>query len=193
MRRLVAVIVVALFALSLAGCGGGGGGDAATETSPTAGAAGTPAESTATSSSTEVTVGPVFEPFPVDKMTPPEITRRLDARQPMLIFFVDPNQNETDIARDQIEEVISKNGDLVDLVEYDVTKYSSVDSSGAITIDSSELASDTPNQQALSLAKALKIASTPYMILVDDQGYVIYRFRGFLDPDMLERQFQRVQ
>jgi cytochrome oxidase Cu insertion factor (SCO1/SenC/PrrC family) len=192
MRRIVAVIVVALFASSLVGCGGGGGSASETPSTPAPKPA-APAGSAPASASAEVTVGATFVPFPVTKQTPAEVTRRLDSGQPMLLLFVDPGQSETDIARNEIEDVISKNGGLVDLIEYDVTKYSSVDASGVITIESAELASDTVGQQALELAKTLQVGATPYMILVDDQGYIIYRFRGFLDTDMLERQFQRIQ
>jgi hypothetical protein len=37
----------------------------------------------------------------------------------------------------------------------------------------------------------LNVDHVPYIIIVDDQGYEVFRHRGFIDSELLERQVQR--
>jgi hypothetical protein len=47
--------------------------------------------------------------------------------------------------------------------------------------------------QAVLLARdpAIDVAFTPTIVLTDGQGYIVYKHRGLVDEEMLEREVQR--
>jgi thioredoxin-related protein len=92
----------------------------------------------------------------------------------------------------EVKAVVEENKGLIDLLVYDVGKYSGVDKDGRITIDEQQLNEDPKAQESVVLARALGVNFSPYVIIVDDQGYIIYRHSGYVDSGLLERQVQRV-
>lgn len=196
MRRLVVALLVAFLALSVTGCGGGGGGeeaaaptDAAAPAAPAAPAVSGEAvqEPIADRSAKE---GAVFVPFPTGDFVPKDVAGRIESRQPMLIFFYDPQQQTTDDTETEIDSVIEENRGLVDLVSYDMGKYTSVNASGVPVVDDA-LADNLAAEQAVGLAKELGVTFLPYVVIVDDQGYIIFKSSGPIDRELLERQVQR--
>jgi hypothetical protein len=195
MRRLVVAALVALLALSVAGCGGGGEEEAA---APPADSAAVPAPPPA---DTDVNAVPIanrseaasetFEPFPDTIEIPEAVAERLDRKQAMLLLFYNGAQEQTDDLRSQVDAVIDDNLGLIDLISYDLGKYTSIDSDGIVVVKEEELAEDANAQQAVSLARELGVDHVPYIVIVDDQGYRIFWSRGFIDTDLLERQVQR--
>jgi hypothetical protein len=194
MRRLVAALLVALLAFTLVGCGGGGEEEAA---APPADQAAAPppapvdpavvvpvADRSAATSET-------FEPFPTGDAVPAPVLERLKTKQAMLLFFYNSGQDVTDDVRDQIDTVVADNQGLIDLITYDLGKSTSVNEVGQVVVDEGKLSEDESGQQAVHFAKTVGVDHTPYIIIVDEQGYQIFWARGFIDAESLERQVQR--
>ena len=191
MRRSVVVLVIALLALTLAGCGGGKDKAAAPAAAP-APVAPAPAPTAADAAVTGISdnVAPVFELFPTGSTITTDVAERVAAKQPTLIYFYDSNQYTAAQNRKLIDKVLDANRGLVDLVAYDIGKYTTVDSSGTITIDP-EFANDPAANVAVNMARTLGVSFTPYFVLTDTQGYIIWKYRGLVDKDFLEREVQR--
>lgn len=193
MRRLVAAGLMGMLALALAGCGGGASQTATTTT--------TPAATEATAAVSVVSTVPVtipdrsapesrtFEPFPNDEIVPAEIKDRVAAKQPMLIFFYNKDQATTADQRAVIDAVLKENRGLVDLVAYELGQYSSSDD-GVISTDT-KITGDDAASKAVLLARQLKVGYTPFIVIVDDQGYITFRARGPIDAGLLEPEVLR--
>lgn len=181
MRRFVVALAVAMLALTLAACGGGGEGettegtDTAVPVAPTAEApAGEPEYVTDRSINDSD-----FEPYPfpafTSTSTPSALQDKLDDGRPMLIFFYDPAQDVTKATRVEIDAVMKEYRGLIDLVTFNI--------------------GDTAGQQAaetaVTYANELGIDGTPYTIVVDDGGYVTWRWKGFAERGYLTREVER--
>jgi len=187
-RIVVAVVFVAL-ALILVGCGGGNDQattpeDTAQTQSAAAPAAPVPAAAVAPvdKSPTETVV---YEPFPRTAQTPAAVTERLDAKQPMIVFFFDSTQKDTNDQQDAISAVLDDYRGAIDLVSFDVSKYVKTNSDGSVVIDPA-FTSDPAAQQAAALAGDLGVSYTPYIVLTDAEGYTVARYRGTVDAKDLE-------
>lgn len=198
MRRLVAALVATALVLSLAGCGGGGGTAATTSSSssdqaaapapaPTPAAANAAALANINRSENATTV---FAPFPTGDFVPAEVQSRINAKQPTLIYFYDSKQKTSAENRAIINEVREDNSGLVDLVAYDIGKYIETSETGTITV-SPKFANDKTAVQAVQLARALNVSFTPFIVLTDGQGYIIWQHRGLVDQAFLDREIQR--
>jgi len=196
MRRLVVAAIVALLALSLTGCGG-----KKEEAAAPAADANASAVPTATATSKADDPNPIADrsaestqtSFEVStiKSLPDEITENLANKQAMILFFYNGDQKVTDDARKQVEKVANDNTGMVNLIEYNLGKATSVDSAGAITVDPSVLKDDEKLAAAISLARELKVTGTPYTVVIDDQGLMIFTAKGYLDAGLLDRQIER--
>ena len=185
MRRLVALVVVAAVALTLAGCGGA---EEKAETPAASTPAATPppppvADAEALDDRTPL-VEVKFEPFPTGKSRettslPEAITQRLETDQPMLLFFFDVSQKTADDQRAEIDALLAEYRGTIDLLAYDVGQ------------NIGDGAHDDADAQAISLARALKVDFTPYIVLVDEQGLITWRHRGFVDRGVIERELLR--
>jgi len=180
-----------MIALSFALTGCGGGGDEAATPAPTA-AAPAPAAPAGDQPVTGISdnVAPVFEPFPTGSSIATAVAEKVAAKQPTLIYFYDSAQYTSDENRKIIDKVLDDNRGLVDLVGYDIGKYTTIDESGTITV----LPAFAKNQTAMvavNMARALGASFTPYIVLTDTQGYITWKFRGFVDKAFLEREIQR--
>lgn len=122
------------------------------------------------------------EPFPVVKdETPADVTTRLQNGQPMLILFYDDEQAITTDQRAEIDVVLKKYRGLIDFLSYDIAEG----------LPGSEQATSAAAQQAAQMAGTLKVNFTPYIIFVDRAGRITYRFSGFTDRELLEREVLR--
>ena len=191
MRRPVAVFVAVMLALALTGCGGGE--EPAAETPPAATA---PAPVAAAPGGIQEAAGisdnlpPVFEAFPKGSEIATAVAERVAAKKPTLIYFYDSAQYTAAENRALIDGVLDENRGLVDLIAYDIGKYTSVDQTGTITI-LPKFSQDVDAMVAVNMARALGASFTPYIVLTDTQGYIIWKYRGFVDKDFLEREVQR--
>jgi len=194
MRRTVAVLVVALLALALVGCGGGAAEQPATGPDVDGAAPPPPAVEEAA-----VDLSPPepqeYVPFPVDAElgVPSAIQSRLDAGQPMIIVFYDDSQKTTDDQEQIVREVTSAYRGLIDVVSFNLAGWVSQDAQGTITTEPG-LAEDETAKQVLRLIDAdhLDVRFTPFIVVVDGNGYVTWRYRGISDDKNLEREVLRV-
>ncbi len=193
MRRTVAVLIVALLALTLVACGGGPADDPVTTPDIDAAAPPPPPEEEAPDLSP--TEEQVYEPFPVDPEigVPDAIQSRLDSGQPMIIVFVDDSQKTTDDQEEIIRGVTETYRGLIDVLSFNLGAYVSQDSKGTITVKP-ELTDDETAKQVTRLISQdyLDVRFTPFILIVDDQGYVTWRHRGISDDKTLEREVLRV-
>lgn len=187
MRRLFAALLVAALAFSLAACGGGGG--ATTETAePDPAAEEAPAPPAAAAAPTVVDASPTESTevvqFPtggdVATITPTAVRENLEGDQAQLIFFFDSTQVETDDVRDEIDAALDDYRGLVAFVSFDMSKAAPKGKSG-----------DPELAKAALLADYLKVANTPYILLVDDQGFITWRWRGPVDRAVIDRELRR--
>lgn len=191
MRRLVVALVAAIvLALALTGCGGGGE-EAKTPAAGAAPAAGTAAPPPPPGSAQPVAEGPNNSPeesvnpseaFPADRMEnmPKPIVGALQTKQAFLLFYYDSGSKATNDVRAELDAALSKYRGLIDLVAYDLA--ANTEAKGA----KGETAS-----QAVLLANQLGVSTVPYILVVDRDGKVSWRGRGFYDRSIIEREIIR--
>ena len=182
MRKLVVALVVAGLAFTLAGCGGGGEAaepatPAASPTPPAPAAAPTVTDDRSPVE-TSPTVPPVAFPSTLSTPLPEAVQNKLDAGRPMLMFFFDTAELETKAERAEIDAVLGEYRGLIDLVTFDVSSKSGVPASDAA-------------KAAVSLANDLGIKGTPYIMVVDGNGFITWRWLGFVDRDLIDREVLR--
>ncbi len=205
MRSRFAAVILALAlifaAVLLAGCGSSGTEEptttstsAQTPAAPTAPAAAAAAAAPADRSPTETVT---YEPFPTDaQVTPKAVLDLLQAKQPMVVYFYDSTQKTTNDEAKGIDgeggldKIMSDYRGAVDLVSFDVSRYIKTNSAGVTVVDPA-FSGNSATQQASSLAAALGVDFTPYLVIVDGNGYIISRFRGWDDIKDVEREVLR--
>jgi hypothetical protein len=187
MRRLVVALVAVALVLTLAGCGGG------QEAAPAATPAATPppaAAATETAIALSANEPPVFSEFPTSTAMPKNVRELIDAKQPTLIYFYDSTQKTSKANRKIINSVIEKNRGLVELVAFDIGKYVTSDASKPVAV-AKGFSKNAKYQESIELARLLGVSSTPFIVLTDGQGFIIWKFRGLTDKDFLEREILR--
>ncbi len=119
-------------------------------------------------------------PFPsvLSTALPEELSARLDAGRPMVLFFYDTTEPETKAVRAELDAVLKENRGLVDLVTFDVTQADGTEPSPTA-------------KQAAVLAIDLGVKGTPYIIVVDRNGFITWRMLGFVDRDVIGREVLR--
>lgn len=177
MRKIVVALVVALLALTLVGCGGGE--EATTEETPATGApAATPpveAAAPVDRSANDFDAIPVAFPSFTTTATPAVFRDKLDAGRPMLVMFTDDRQDVTKDLRAEVDAVMADYRGLVDLITFNI-------------------AGDTTNPDvlaAVTYASELGINGTPYILIVDGNGFITWRSKGFTERGILEREVER--
>ncbi len=192
MRRLVVATFVVLMSLSLVACGGGGEEPEPAETPPPAAApAPVPDDDAAIIEDKSPTLGEMFEPFPEGEFVSEAIADRLESKQPMLLYFYDGRQKTTNDVTSEVKAAVERNRGAIDLISYDVTKYRSDESTSLAAVDPA-IQEDEAGKQAIELARQMGVDFTPFVVIVDQQGYIIFKWRGPIDRDLLDRQVQRV-
>lgn len=200
MRRLVVALFALVLVLIVAGCGGGG----AAETPPatTTGTSGAAGGAAGAGSSTTALPEPsdrsavesaTFVAFPTGDDIPPDLMYKVTVeKQPTLVYFFDSTQHASKEVRTAIDEVRADNRGLVDLVAYDVGRYLKVNLDGTVEIDSA-FADNPSAKSAIQLARnpVIDVSFTPFIVLTDAQGYIIYKHRGLIDRKLLEREVLR--
>ncbi|MBN1193046.1 MAG: hypothetical protein JXA36_05090 [Coriobacteriia bacterium] len=179
MRRILVAVLAASLVLTLAACGGGGEEEPATTETP-ADAAPVVAEGVvepeaADRSANDGDIEPMLFPEFVNIEMPVVIREKLDAGRPMLIFFYDDAQQVTATSRVEVDVVMNDYRGLVDLLTFSV---------GGDAADPNTLA-------AVAYANELGATSTPYIIIVDEGGWITWRCRGFAERGVIEREVER--
>jgi hypothetical protein len=182
--------------VTLVGCGGGAeepAGEVTTQTQATPPAPEDAAGEEVAIADASPAEPQAFEPFPTaDEVLTSEIAERLEAEQPMIILFYDEAQQTSDDQRAQVDAVLADYRGLIELVAYDVGEYVQVDEDGSITV-LPDMAKDESAQKVARLFSEdyLGITFTPYLVFVNADGYITYRYRGFVDSKLIEREVLR--
>ena len=188
MRRVVTALALVMATVALAACSGSP--TAGTTSGTTAGtpvpASTAPAAGTAVAANTDILspTQPVTpgEMFPTDPASVPQaILDNLAAKKPMLVYFYDPTTQVATDQRRSINSAISKYRGEIELMTFN---YTAGLGSTATTLPA-ELA------KAELMTGLLKVNTTPYMVFVDRYGRITYRFAGFIDSGLLEREVLR--
>lgn len=182
MRRIVVAFVVAALAFVLAGCGGGAeeapAADAAADPAAAAPAPAAapvvPAYMTDRSANLDEATPTVFPSF-TSTITPSAFQAKLDARRPMAILFYDSKQLVTGDVRGEMDAVIADYRGLIDLVTFDVSGAGDQKAAEAATMYAAELG----------------VQSTPHILIVDRNAFIIWQWRGFADRETLGREVER--
>jgi hypothetical protein len=193
MRKIVTALALVVAAVALAACSSGG----STTTSGTSGtSAGTPvpaATAPAASGASVATGTDILSPvqqvtpgemFPTDAAAVPKaILDNITAKKPMLVYIYDPTTNVASDQRKEINTAIAKYRGTIELMTFNYT--TGLQSTGASATLPAEV-----NKAELMMG-VLKVNTTPYMVFVDRYGRITYRFAGFTDHDLLEREVLR--
>jgi hypothetical protein len=191
-------------ALSLVGCSGSSSASTPASTSTAAPAAAAPAAATPAGAKGALTTLPdindrsqnettTFAIFPTGDSVPAVLKQKITTdKQPTLIYFFDSGQKVSTDTRTMIDSIRNRNRGMVDLVAYDLSKYLTVDADGAVQVDPS-LTADADQKQVVTFARdpAIAVSFTPFIVLTDSQGYIIYKHSGLPDSAFLEREVQR--
>ncbi len=203
MRRLVAALIAAMLvagAVTLTGCGGGEeespppppgetspGSDASEsgdqESAPASAVEATGAASTADTKAPLDLTGIRFPDDP-DKV-PEEILVRLDADQPMLVYFYSTDELVEDDLSSEVESVVAEYRGAIDRIEFELSEDSMFTGGGESAVPIDE---DTPMGRMYLLADTLNIRETPVILIVDQDGVITYSNLGYVDSAILERE-----
>lgn len=186
MRRVVTALALVIAASMLAACASSGAtpqpGTPTTPTSPTAPT--TPGSVTATNTdilSPTVTFTP-GEPFPTDEASVPSaILANLQAKKPMLVYYYDPTTSVSSDQRKEIDKALKDYRGEIQLVTFDYT----------IGLGGTASAPSPDVEKGELLAGALKVTTTPFIVMVDSEGRITYKAAGFVDRGILEREVLR--
>jgi hypothetical protein len=167
--------------LVLVGCGGGGeptepAAEAPpAEAPPAAPAAPAQPEYVTDRSLNDDDIEPAPFPSFTTTETPAALADKLDAGRPMVILFYDPAQGVTGTLRPEVDAVMNDYRGLVDLVTFNV--------GGSAESDATK--------SAVTYATELGVNSTPYLIVVDGNGFITWRWKGYVDRGLIEREVER--
>lgn len=182
MRRLVVALVMVMVATSLAGCAAPVTSSQAPPVAVATATVAVPVSSDKLSPTQTVLPG---ERVPADAGVAPQvILDKIAAKQPMLLFWYDPTTQVAAGQRAEIDAVMKKYRGMIELVTFDYT-------AGLPAVDP---ATGKPSAVPSETAKAemwtasMRVNTTPYIVLVDRYGRVVYRFAGFVDRGLLERE-----
>jgi hypothetical protein len=189
MRRVVTAVALAAATVILAACVGGATSDSTVGAPlplspvPSPVATGTTVATDVLSPTQPVTPG---EMFPADPATVPKaVLADLAAKRPMLVYFYDPSTNVAGDQRREIDAVLRRYAGAIELVTFNYT-------SGLRSSDGSAATSLPPEvDKAELMTGQLKVNTTPYIVFVDGHGRITYRFAGFVDRALLEREVLR--
>lgn len=193
MRRLVVAIILIALAFTLVACGGGGDEPAEEEAAAPAATPPPAVEEEDVRPDYSPLEEEVFEPFPTNtEVTPEAILARIEDEQPMMIYFYDSGQSLTADQTEEVDAVMTDYRGLIDLISFDLGKFTTSDEEGQITVDAA-MAKDETAQQVSHLVgeQFLDIRYTPFFVFVNSDGYMIYRIRGPVDRTLLEAQVLR--
>ncbi len=186
MRRVVTALVIVSAAFALAAC-------SATPTTSTTGSTAAVVPAAAPVAAPVVASGDTLSPketvvagetFPTDPSTvPSSVLTVLNAKKAMLVFWYDPTTKVAADQRKEINTAMAKYPGRITLVDLDYTAgLPSVESSANLPLETQKLE---------FLAAALRVKTTPYILFVDQYRRITYRFAGFTDAILLEREILR--
>ncbi len=185
MRRLVAALVMAAFALVLVACGGaattGAGTGAGPEPAPaqSSSLATTSPEGTDTLSPVQLANGASL-PSRSDE-TPDVVLGDLKSHMPMMLYFYDSTQPATTRQNKENDAAVAKYRGTIDYLSFNIN--AGVPGSGS--------SDETQTRRASLMAANVGVNFTPYMVFVDAYGRVVFKFNGFTDRKQIEREILR--
>jgi hypothetical protein len=186
MRRVVTALIILMAASALTACGSAPAQSTGTTGVPSAGVPAAPAAPAAVavkasddvlSPTQVVTPG---EKFPTDPSSvPASILAALATKRPLLVYWYDPTTSISRTQRGSIDVTLKKYRGTIDLIALDYT----------VGLTSGTL--DIETQKLELLAAALRVSTTPYILFVDAYGRITYRFAGWADTVLLNREVLR--
>lgn len=188
MRKVVTALMLIAVAGSLVACSSSGTDQTTTQATPPVAA--TPAASVA---ATGAAAADIYSPtqtvapnqaFPTDAASVPQaVLNDLNAKQPLMLFWYDSTTKVATDQRTEIDAALKKYKGQVALVAIDYTTGLPTDVAGstlAVELQKTEI-----------MTGLLKVNTTPYIMLVDRYGRISYRFAGFTDRTLIEREVLR--
>lgn len=194
MRRIVVALFVLVLAFSLVGCGGGEEAAAPEAGAPAPDPLAAPpaAEVVDDGDFSDPASAVTFEPFPPGLVLPEELAADIGAKQPTLILFIDGSQEVTNEVRTAVDTAVKANRGVVTLHAYDLGRFTKVDASGTVLVDVVGLEKNTDLGRAAGLARGLGVKTLPYIVMTDDQGFIVSRRQGLVDAEFLQMHMERL-
>lgn len=192
MRRVVTMLVLVMVAMSLTACGGSPAPTESTGT-PAAPTAGVPASPAAANANAVAPTGDTLSPtqtvtpgemFPTDKTAvPASVLTALAKKKALLVMWLDSSTKVATDQRREVNRIIKKYKGTINLVSLKYTR--------GLTSSTTSTTLEPETQKLELLASSLKLNTTPYILFVDRYGRITYRFAGFADRKLLEREILR--
>ena len=189
MRRVVTALVLVSVAVALVACSSGSPTTTAGTPVPAVGGAVVPAAAPAVGNPTGDILSPLpsstpVQAFPTDPASVPQVVLdNIKARKPMVLFFYDPTTRVSDDQRTEINVVLNKYVGAIELVSFDYTT--------GIPVGSATATLPAEIDKAERMVGLLKISTTPYIVFVNANGQITFRFAGFVDRGLIEREVMR--
>jgi len=189
MRRVVTALVLVSVAVALVACSSAGPTTTTSAPVPASGGAVVPATAPAAGNPTGDILSPVpastpVQAFPTDPASVPQVVLdNLAAHKPMLVFFYDPGTHVSDDQRTEINAALKKYIGAIELVSFDYTT--------GVPVGSATTTLPAEIDKAERMVGLLKINTTPYIVFVNANGQITYRFAGFVDRGLIEREIMR--
>jgi hypothetical protein len=122
---------------------------------------------------------------------PDAIAKNVAQNEPTLVFFYDPSQGTSRLTRAEVDKALKTYRGLMALTAYDASRYVKTDpATGDVVVDD-KLKSDKDAEKVAKLMGQLGVALTPFIVIVDDKGYVTWRGRGLQDQKVIEAEIAR--
>jgi len=168
LKRALLAILFAGFLIGATGCGGGG---SETSTTGTEGAAGTgaaagggapPPVATSTAQTSETTKPVAFTPT---KETPASVKKQFKKKVLCIEFYLPADPVTADVAR-QVAPLKKTYAKQVAFLRFDVNNAAA----------------------SAALTEQLKAGYSPYFVIIDKRGFIVYTHAGYIDRETLEQQ-----
>jgi hypothetical protein len=190
MRRFVTALVLVMAAVSLIACSSGSS-TTTTQTGtpvPAAGGSSLPAATTAPGGASGDVLSPLAvnspDVFPTDAASvPAAVIDNLKAKKPMIVFWYDPTTDVSADQRTEIDAVLKKYAGSITLVTFDYTV--------GVPTGSTSTTLPTEIDKAERMTGLVKVTTTPYIVFVNSAGQITFRFSGFVDRGLIEREVMR--
>jgi hypothetical protein len=123
-------------------------------------------------------------PFPTDAAgIPKSVLDNLAAKKPMLIFWYDPTTRVSHDQRTEIDAALDQFAGEITLFAFDYTS--------GIPVGSATTSLPAEIDKAERMTQLLKVSTTPYIVFVNANGVITFRFAGFVDRTLLKREVMR--
>jgi thioredoxin-related protein len=193
MRKVVTVLMIVAVAFALAACGSAPSTSSTTSTSKTPAVVPVTQPANTAQTAGTATGGDIYSPtqtvLPNEmistdaSLVPATVLANVAAQRAQLIYFYDPT---TKVAADQLSDI-----NVVQKEHVGAFQVVTLDYTAGLASSATSASVDPEAQKIEMFASAMRVNTTPFIVLADRFGRVTYKFAGWADRGMLTREVLR--